>query len=79
MDIANQTNGTAINEDNFRQLIYFNCTQNGLAYINIHSTLNPGGEIRGQVLARAVPEPSTLGLLGAGLLGLAFARRKKAA
>ena len=28
--------------------------QNGLAYINIHSTLNPGGEIRGQIVPATV-------------------------
>jgi hypothetical protein len=45
-----------------------------LMYINIHSTFRPGGEIRGQVL---LPEPTTLVLMGAGLV--AIARRRKAA
>lgn len=42
-------------------------------YINIHSTTDPGGEIRGQVL---VPEPGTLALLS--LAGLALVIRRKA-
>ena len=49
----------------------------GEFYLNIHSAGTPSGELRAN-LVRSVPEPSILGLLGAGLLGLAFARRKKA-
>jgi hypothetical protein len=50
----------------------------GLWYHNIHTSLHGGGEIRGQVYAAVVPEPGTLLLLGAGLLGLAAQRRLRA-
>ncbi len=40
----------------------------GRAYLNIHSTTFPGGEIRG--FLRAVPEPSSVVLMGLGALGI---------
>jgi hypothetical protein len=50
--------------------------QNGSLYVNIADSVYPGGEIRGQLLA--APEPTTVALLGTGLLGLLVVRRRKA-
>jgi hypothetical protein len=50
----------------------------GEAYLNIHTTVFGGGEIRG--FLTLVPEPSSLGLLGIGGGVLAcFGRRRKGA
>lgn len=47
----------------------------GKSYLNVNSTFRPGGEIRGFL----VPEPGTLGLFAAGLLGMAVAGRRRIA
>jgi hypothetical protein len=42
-------------------------------YVNVHTNVFPGGAVRGQI-----PEPATFAMLGAGLLGLAAASRRRA-
>lgn len=48
----------------------------GDSYLNIHTTVVPGGEIRG-FLAVQTPEPASFLLAGAGLAGIALYRRKR--
>jgi hypothetical protein len=50
------------------ELALYNGMLQGRDYLNIHTTNFPGGEIRG--FLRTVPEPSTIALFGAGLLGI---------
>ncbi|MCH7905186.1 MAG: CHRD domain-containing protein [Armatimonadetes bacterium] len=49
---------------------------NNLYYVQIHTSLNPGGAVRGQL--NPVPEPASLFALGIGALVLARRRRRKA-
>jgi hypothetical protein len=47
----------------------------GDTYLNIHSMVVPGGEIRGFLIP--APEPITISLFGAGLAGAVAMRRRK--
>ncbi|MEP6714225.1 MAG: CHRD domain-containing protein [Terriglobia bacterium] len=48
----------------------------GTAYVNVHSSTFPGGEIRGFV-GLGTPEPGTIWLGFSALAGLAVLRRRK--
>jgi hypothetical protein len=56
----------------------FNGLNSQTSYLNVHTTLFPGGEIRG--FLTAVPEPSTWAMLiiGFGVIGAALRRRRLA-
>lgn len=48
-------------------------------YFNLHTTQNPPGEIRGNITSFSTPEPSSLVVLGLGVVGLAGVRRLRRA
>lgn len=52
-----------------------NASATGRAYLNVHSTAFPGGEIRGFLIV--VPEPSSLAVLGLTFVAVATNRRRR--
>jgi hypothetical protein len=54
---------------------FFSGIASGRAYLNIHTSTFPGGEIRG--FFQPVPEPATLLLLSSGIGGLVLMRRRR--
>jgi hypothetical protein len=54
------------------EIAFFRAMDQNRAYLNIHSSVNPGGEIRGFY----VPEPGAMTLLGAGAIVRIIRRRR---
>jgi hypothetical protein len=54
---------------------FFAGVENGKAYLNIHSTQFPGGEIRG--FLEPIPEPGTYALMAVGLAMMGWLGRRR--
>jgi hypothetical protein len=60
------------------EMALFSGMAQGRTYFNVHTTVVPGGEIRGFITPASVPEPATLALLGIGMAAIGYQRRKSA-
>ena len=63
----------------YLSMSFLDMLRSGLTYVNVHTTLNPAGAVRGQLIeVSVVPEPSTYAMLLAGLdaVGLIARRRR---
>ncbi len=47
------------------------------AYVNIHTSAYPGGEIRGFIVAAPIPEPAEWAMMAGGLAGLLWLGRRR--
>jgi hypothetical protein len=57
---------------------FLDMLRGGLAYVNVHTTDNPGGAVRGQLFqVSVVPEPSTYAMLLAGVAALGLLARRR--